>query len=128
MSSRLNRWSRSMIESPRFTLMRAVARFSVPRHVLASTLSLPGRLRLASWVDAAQRRGVDPLMPNVDVQQTVANLETDGIALGFMSQPHATIDHDSRLLRWFGCRMPPKQLALRVGGMLVASPTSTSTP
>jgi len=88
MTSRLGRWSRSLMEAPRFTLMRGVARFDVARRVLATTLGLPGRLRLASWENATRHRGGEALlMPNVDVERTVAELDADGIALGFMLAP-----------------------------------------
>lgn len=76
-----------MMEAPRFTLMRGVARFSAPRQVLASTLGLPGRLRLKSWEGVARSRGAESLVPDVDIRQAVTDLDADGIALGFVLPP-----------------------------------------
>jgi hypothetical protein len=87
MTSRLGRWARSMVESPGFTLMRGVARFNAPREVLASTLSLPRRLRLAAWEDLTRQGGADQLEPSPDLRQTVAELDAHGIALGLKLAP-----------------------------------------
>lgn len=82
-----NRFQRllfSLQSRPGYTLMRAFARFSLLRALIPKVCDFAARLRFRGWTGELVE---ESYFPNITVEEFVADLEKDGIALGLKLPP-----------------------------------------